>query len=94
MVSDAEDLSTPELVRRIADAMNRRVRLVRVPEFLLHAAGAVLHKRDQVARLCGSLAVDVSRTRHALGWTPPLSLDEGLARTVESYLKGRVRHGK
>ena len=35
-------------------------------------------KQDVAQRLCGSLQVDIEKTRCLLGWTPPLSLDEGL----------------
>jgi UDP-glucose 4-epimerase len=86
MVSDGEDLSTPELIRRIAHAMRRRCRLLRVPPGLLRAMAVAVGRRAEVARLCGSLTVDLSTTRELLGWSPPLSVDEGLRRTVDWYL--------
>jgi nucleoside-diphosphate-sugar epimerase len=86
MASDADDLSTPELVRRLATAMRRRTRLVPVPVMLLRALGLITGHSREVSRLCGSLAVDISQTRSALGWSPPLSVDEGLSRTVAWYL--------
>jgi UDP-4-keto-D-QuiNAc 4-reductase len=86
MVSDGEDLSTPELVRRLAAAMQRRARLVPVPESALRASGALLGRAAEVARLCDSLVVDIGRTRDRLGWAPPLGVDEGLRRTVAWYL--------
>lgn len=92
MVSDGEDLSTPELIRRIARPMNRHVRLFSVPPRLLYWAGATLGKGAEVARLCDSLAVDLSHTRKGLGWAPPLSVDESLARTVQWYLEVRQSH--
>ncbi len=85
MVSDGEDVSTPELVRRIARAMGRRSRLASVPPFLLRLAGGLLGKETEVRRLCGSLTVDIEPTRALLGWSPPLSMDEALARTVSWY---------
>ena len=39
-------------------------------------------KQDVAQRLCGSLQVDIEKTRRLLGWTPPLSLDEGLRRAA------------
>jgi len=93
MVSDGEDVSTPELIRRLARAMGRRARLVAVPTVMLRAAGTVLGRRPEVARLCGSLTVDLSDTRAALGWSPPVSLDEGLRRTVEWYRSAGARGG-
>jgi UDP-glucose 4-epimerase len=85
MVSDGEDLSTPDLVRHIGAAMGRRVTLVPVPVGLLRAAGRALGRTAEIERLCGSLFVDSTQTRRALEWTPPLSLDEGLARTIAWY---------
>jgi nucleoside-diphosphate-sugar epimerase len=88
MASDGHDLSSPELVRRIAEAMHRRVRLVSVPVPLLQMVGRLTGRAGEVRRMCGSLVVDVSLTREVLGWVPPLSVDEGLSRTVAWYLAG------
>lgn len=89
MVSDGEDLSTPELVKRLATVMNRRVPLLPVPMGLLSLAGTLLGKRAELERLCGSLAVDIDATRQRLQWTPPVPVNEGLARTVRWYLEER-----
>jgi nucleoside-diphosphate-sugar epimerase len=86
MVSDGEDLSTPELIRRIAAAMRRPTRLLPVPSGLLRVLGTVTGRAGEIRRLCGSLAVDISETRSLLGWSPPMSVDEGLSRTVAWYL--------
>lgn len=86
MVSDGEDLSTPELIRRTARAMGRRVSLWPVPVALLRAAGAASGRSAEVGRLCDSLTVDISATRAQLQWHAPLTVDEGLHRTVLSYL--------
>jgi nucleoside-diphosphate-sugar epimerase len=86
MVSDGEDLSTADLIRRIAIVMQRRVRLLPVPVGLLMLGGRLLGRRAEVMRLCGSLAVDIRPTREYLGWSPPVSVNEGIARTVAWYL--------
>jgi nucleoside-diphosphate-sugar epimerase len=90
MVSDGEDLSTPELIRRIGAAMDRRVRLLPVPAGLLQLAGALLGRRAEIGRLCGSLAVDITETRRELDWSPPTTVDEAIARTVEWYSSSRT----
>jgi UDP-glucose 4-epimerase len=33
-------------------------------------------------RLCGSLQVDIKKTKELLGWSPPINVEEGLRRTV------------
>jgi nucleoside-diphosphate-sugar epimerase len=82
MVSDGEDLSTPDLIRRMARAMNRPARLLSVPVWALKAGASLLGKGDAVQRLCGNLQVDISKSRELLGWSPPISVDEGLRRAV------------
>lgn len=95
LVSDGEDVSSPELVRRIAAALKCRPRLLSVPEWAFGAAGRsgdVLARiapwpvtSAAVARLTGSLAVDSGRIRRELGFVPPFRLDEGLAATAAWY---------
>ena len=82
LVSDGEDLSTPDLIRRMARAMNRPARLFPVPVWALQAGASLLGKGDAVQRLCGNLQVDISKSRILLGWNPPVSVDEGLRRAV------------
>jgi nucleoside-diphosphate-sugar epimerase len=86
LVSDGEDLSTPELTRRIARGMGRAPNLWRIPPRLLRLAGELLGRGAQVRRLCDSLTVDSSVTRSRLDWSPPLGVDEALERTVRWYL--------
>jgi len=93
MVSDGEDLSTPELIRRIARAMDRRACLLPVPAGFLRLCGALIGRSDQIGRLCSSLVVDISRTRAELGWSPPLSVDEALSRTAVWYFS-TIRRGR
>ena len=82
LVSDGEDVSTTELLFRMGRAMGRPARLLPVPSSVLKLAGALLGKSDVVQRLCGSLQVDITKTQDLLGWTPPVSLGEGLRRTA------------
>ena len=82
LVSDGEDLSTPDLIRRMARAMNRPARLLPAPVWALKAGALLLGKGDAVQRLCGNLQVDISKSRTLLGWNPPVSVDEGLRRAV------------
>lgn len=84
MVSDGEDVSTTDLLRRTAEALGRRARLLPVPMSWLEVAATVLGKRAVAQRLCGSLQVDISKTCDLLGWRPPVSLDEALRRAVRS----------
>ena len=82
LVSDGEDLSTPELVRKLARAMGKKARLLPVPPVLLRIGGRMIGKGGEVERLIGSLQVDISHTCETLGWHPPVSVDEGIRRCV------------
>jgi UDP-glucose 4-epimerase len=84
LVSDGEDLSTPELVRSIAAAMGCKGRLISVPPALLRLAGRLSGRSAAVDRLLGSLVIDSSRIRRELGWAPSHSLHEGLAASLGS----------
>jgi UDP-glucose 4-epimerase len=81
LVSDDEDVSTTELLRRMGQTFGHPARLVPVPVSWLKLAAAVVGKRNVALKLCGSLQVDVEKTRRLLGWSPPLSMDQGLRRT-------------
>lgn len=83
LVSDGEDVSTTELLRRAAKAMDKKVFLLPVPVFLLERAATLLGKREMAQRLCCSLQVDIEKTSLVLSWTPPLTFDQGLKKAVE-----------
>ncbi|MCY1352526.1 N-acetyl-alpha-D-glucosaminyl-diphospho-ditrans,octacis-undecaprenol 4-epimerase [compost metagenome] len=91
LVSDGEDLSTTELLRRMATALGKPARLLPVPSWLLEAGAAMLGKKALSQRLCGSLQVDISKTRELLGWTPPLSVDAALRKTAKHFLEHHAR---
>jgi nucleoside-diphosphate-sugar epimerase len=82
LVSDGEDLSTADLLRRLGQAMNKPARLFPVPPSLLQLGANLLGKGDMAQRLLGNLQVDISHTRNTLSWAPPISVDEGLRRAV------------
>ncbi len=87
LVSDGEDVSTSELLRCMGHAMGKPARLLPVPASWLQLAATVVGKRDVAQRLCGSLQVDIERTRRLLGWTPPLTLDQGLKKAAEGFAR-------
>ena len=89
-VSDGEDVSTPELVRRIAAALGRSPRLLAVPLSVLRKAGAVLGKGSAIDRLAGSLRVDTSRIRDVAAWKPPYTMIDGLRETAAWYRRRKA----
>jgi nucleoside-diphosphate-sugar epimerase len=85
LVSDGEDIQTPDLLRRLGAAMQHPARLLPCHPALLKLAGRLTGKSDQVERLSGSLRVDSVKIRRELNWTPPHSLQQGLRATAEWY---------
>ena len=89
LVSDGEDLSTSELLYRLGNAMGRPARMFPFPEYLLRVSAMILGRSDMAQRLCGSLQVDISETCRKLDWRPPVTVDEGLKRTVAAWRSSR-----
>jgi len=85
LVSDGEDISTPDLIRMIAKAMGKRPRLIPFPLSLLKAIGRFSGKSAEIERLSGSLCIDNSKIREVLGWKPPYTMEEGIRETVRWY---------
>ena len=91
LVRDGEDLSTPELVRRVASALGSRAPLLPVPGIALSLAAGCLGRKAEAERLLGSLAVDDTGIRRDLGWRPPFTVDEGFAETAAWFRSSRFR---
>lgn len=89
LVSDGEDLSTTDLLRRMARALNVPARLVPVPQWMVAWGARLSGRRDLARRLCSSLQVDMETTRAILDWTPPMSVDAELRLTAEHFLRDR-----
>ncbi len=83
LVSDDEDISTPDLLRYMAVQMGRSAHLFQVPLPLLRFAASAIGRRAELDRLIGSLQVDTSHTRKVLNWKPPVSIEEGIRRMVQ-----------
>jgi len=81
-VSDGEDVSIPELVRRIGIVLGRPARLVPVPAGVIRTAARLVGRPDAAERLVGSLAVDSTLLRTTTGWRAQFTLDEGLQATA------------
>jgi len=84
LVSDGEDLSTPELLKNIASAMGRSAFMFPFPISLLKFFGFVLGKSSEIDRLTGSLQIDNNYTKKILNWSPPISVQEGIKRMIQN----------
>lgn len=91
LVSDGDDVSSTELLRRVAGALDRKPRLLPVPASFLKLGGLLTGKRAMVGRLLDSLVVDDSAIRDVLDWEPPFSMTEGLDATAEWFHTRHIR---
>lgn len=80
LVSDGDDVSTTQLLRRVAKAKGVLPLLIPVPVSWLTAVGKWLGKGAELQRLCGNLQVDIQHTCDTLNWRPPYSMEEALMR--------------
>lgn len=85
LIRDGEDLSTPQMLQRMAAAMGRPSRLLAVPPALLKSVLGLIGRGADYQRLCGDAALDDAKIRATIGFRPPHTLDEGFAQTVQWY---------
>ena len=90
LISDGEDVSTTELLQKVAKAFGKQARLVPVPVSWMSFAARLIGKGDMTNRLFGSLQVDSSKARNLLGWKPVTTMDEQLKKTADAYLREKT----
>ena len=90
-VSDDEDISTAELLRRIGKALGKPVRNLPLPAPLLKASLRLAGKGEMVDKLFGDLRVDIEHTKKTLGWKPKVMMEHELERTAKWW---RSRQGR
>lgn len=94
LVSDGIDLSTADLLTRIAGSLGTRARLFPFPQALLCAGERMIHRDGLVRRLFGNLQLDNSQVCSALGWHPVVSLDLALAVACRRPAERRNMRGR
>ena len=83
LISDGEDVSTTELLQKVAKSQNKKAWLIPVPVSLMVFFAKLLGKKDVANRLFGSLQVDSSKARKLLGWKPVVTMDEQLQKMAK-----------
>jgi nucleoside-diphosphate-sugar epimerase len=84
-LADGVDLSTPDLVRTIAQALNRPARLWPVPVSMLRLGGLLTRRSAEIARLVGSLSVSIEKLQQRTGWRAPFTPARGWGVTAAWY---------
>lgn len=95
IISDGEDVSTPELIRHLANCRQQPCQLLPIPSTLLSGLGwlgtgleswtgkNMPFNQTAIERLVGSLYVDNQHIQNSLPWSPPYTLPQGLAKTIK-----------
>ena len=86
LISDGEDVSTTELLHKVAKALNKKSRLIPIPVSFMRFVAKLVGKSDVADRLFGSLQVDSSKARDLLDWKPVTTMDEQLQKTALAFL--------
>lgn len=94
LVSDDNDVSTAQMVKEMAAALDKRALLLPIPVGFFSLAGKLFNKSDVANRLVGSLQVDIRRTKEILGWAPPMTLQNGFKKTADAFNKTNQTSGK
>ncbi len=88
-VSDGHDLSVAELISRLRAELGMAPRLWILPEPMVNAAARLLGRADAAQRLFAPLQVNIGLIRGELGWSPPLTVKQGLRTTLRWYVGER-----
>lgn len=91
LVSDDHDISTSEMVREMAIALDKPTWQLPVPIWCYKLAGKLFKKSDVVDRLTGSLQVDISHTKDTLDWKPPQTLQDGFKQTAQAFIQAKTK---
>jgi nucleoside-diphosphate-sugar epimerase len=83
LIADGEDVSTTDMLKKIAKAYKRPIRLIPVPVFLMIFIAKLTNKNNISDRLFGNLQIDITKSQHLLGWKPVVSMEQQLNKMAE-----------
>ena len=89
LVSDDDDLSTTRMIKELSIALGKKGWLLPIPVILFGILGKLTGKSAIIGRLCGSLQVDISKTKELLDWQPPVCVKDAFAKTASHFLLNR-----
>lgn len=91
LVSDDEDISTSQLLSNMATALGVSNRLLPLPSLFFTSVAKLIGKPAISQRLCGSLQVDISKTKELLNWQPPYSAAECMKKTADIFIENNSK---
>jgi|SRR5690625_38712 len=89
VIADGASISTPELLKLLAQGMNKKVLLLPVPVKLMELGAKLLGREAMFEQLCGSLEVDITKAKTLLSWQPPVSTAQAMQQTAQHFLSSQ-----
>ena len=86
-ISDNQDISTSKLLEKTLLSLKRKIKLFRLNKKFAFFLFLILGKKDIYNRLYNSLQIDISKAKNLTGWSPKITLEEGLNQTTKFFLK-------
>ncbi|MDP9201192.1 MAG: NAD-dependent epimerase/dehydratase family protein [Gemmatimonadota bacterium] len=85
LAAEGPPVSTPRLVKLLAEALRKPARLVPIPPRVLRWLFKIAGRADVSDRLLSSFAIDGAHARERLGWAPPTPMRSGIETTCAWY---------
>lgn len=85
LVSDDERVSTPQLIRHLAQALGKRSLIFPFPICIIKCLALTFGKSATFDRLTQSLVIDSGKIHKELGWKPPYTMAQGLKATADWF---------
>lgn len=86
LISDGVNVSTPEMIYHLAEGMERKARMMPIPDQFMRWGTSLLGKQALYSQLCGSLTIDSSKAHDLLGWKPVVTPADALQQAGRDYL--------
>lgn len=83
LISDGEDISTTQLLQKIAHAFHQPPRLIPIPMSWMIFMAQLIGQQAIAVRLFGSMQADISKAKNLLDWQAIVSMDAQLKKIVE-----------
>lgn len=84
LVSDGSCISTTQFVNAMASCLSSNSINLPIPAPLLKVIGKLFNKDAEVKSACSNLEIDISKAQRYLGWSPAITIEDGLARALSS----------
>ena len=85
LAADDEAISTPDIIREMAQGMGRRAVLVPIPSAMLRLGLRAIGAGRIYDQMCTDLTVDAGEARRVLGWHPKETARAGIRAMAAAY---------